>query len=72
MAYMSALNLKGIPEKLYSMIKKSARDNRRSLNNEAIFRLEQAYGLRASDSSLSFTDAKDTEQIKKTRRNSVS
>ena len=47
---MPALNLKGIPAKLYSKLRKSARENRRSLNNEAIFRLEQAYGMRKQES----------------------
>ncbi|MCI0416236.1 Arc family DNA-binding protein [bacterium] len=50
---MPALNLKGVPAKLYSKLKKSAHENRRSLNNEAIFRLEQAYGFRRQDSSSS-------------------
>jgi hypothetical protein len=50
---MPALNLKGIPAKLYSKLKQSARENRRSLNNEAIFRLEQAYGFRAPAASSS-------------------
>ena len=63
---MSALHVKGIPVKLYSRIKKSARENRRSLNNEAIFRLEQAYGFRAPDSFPSVSRGK--RRIRKKHR----
>jgi hypothetical protein len=38
---MPNINLKGIPTKLYLRLKKSAKDNRRSLTGEIIYRLEQ-------------------------------
>lgn len=43
---MPVLYLKRVPVKLYRRLKNSAEENLRSLNNEAIFRLEQAMGLR--------------------------
>jgi hypothetical protein len=39
---MPNLNLKGIPTKLFQRLKKSAKENRRSLTSEIIFRMEQS------------------------------
>jgi len=36
---MAAITLKNIPENLYRQIKKSAKDNYRSINSEMLFRL---------------------------------
>ena len=42
---MPTLTLKDMPAKLHSALKKRARNNRRSLNEEALFCLERATGL---------------------------
>lgn len=39
---MATLTIKGIPDELYQRLKASAAEHRRSLNNEAIVRLEDA------------------------------
>lgn len=39
---MAAITLKNIPDSLYRQIKKSAKDNFRSMNNEMLFRLKLA------------------------------
>ena len=39
---MATLTLKNVPDKLYSRLKKSAKQHRRSINSEAIVRLEEA------------------------------
>ncbi len=38
---MATITLKNVPDGLYASLKKRAADNRRSINNEAIVRLEQ-------------------------------
>jgi len=42
---MATLTLKDMPAKLHSALKKRARSNRRSLNQEALYCLERATGL---------------------------
>ncbi len=39
---MATLTIKGMPDELYQRLKASAAEHRRSLNNEAIVRLEDA------------------------------
>jgi plasmid stability protein len=47
---MASLTLKDMPAKLHNTLKKRAARNRRSLNQEALYCLEQATGLlRGSD-----------------------
>ena len=43
---MATLTLKNVPEDLVEQLKDEAKKNRRSLNQEAIFRLERSLGLR--------------------------
>ena len=43
---MATLTLKNVPEDLVEQLKDEAKQNRRSLNQEAIFRLERSLGLR--------------------------
>ena len=45
---MPNINLKGIPTKLFQRLKKSAKDNRRSLTSEIIYRLEESVSIRSS------------------------
>jgi hypothetical protein len=45
---MPNFNVKGIPTKLFQRLKKSAKDNRRSLTSEIIFRLEESVTVRAN------------------------
>ena len=45
---MPDISLKGVPVKLVQRLKKSARDNRRSLTGEIIFRLEQSLSVRTA------------------------
>ena len=42
---MPTLTLKDMPAKLHGLLKKRARRNRRSLNQEALYCLERATGL---------------------------
>ncbi len=42
---MAVLTLKNVPEELVDRLKREARQNRRSLNQEAIFRLETSLGI---------------------------
>jgi len=46
---MAALTLKGIPDELYRKLKAAAARHRRSLNSEAIFRLERSLSLERED-----------------------
>jgi plasmid stability protein len=46
---MAALTLKGIPDELYRKLKAAAERHRRSLNSEAIFRLERSLSLERED-----------------------
>ncbi len=45
-AAMATLTLKNVPEELVEQLKEEAKQNRRSLNQEAIFRLEVSLRLR--------------------------
>ena len=55
----STLTLKNIPAALYARLKSSAKANRRSLNSEAIVRLETA---------LSFDKGTVADQVARARR----
>ncbi len=46
---MPAITLKNIPESLYRQLKKSAKEQRRSLNSEVIYRLERSLAARRQD-----------------------
>jgi antitoxin FitA len=46
---MASITLKNIPEPLYDRLKAAAARNRRSLNGEAIARLERSLGLAPVD-----------------------
>ncbi len=46
---MPAITVKNIPEDLYKRIKESATTHHRSINNEIIFRLNQALSSRKID-----------------------
>jgi plasmid stability protein len=47
---MATMTLKNVPDELYEQLKRSAERHRRSLNKEAITRLEQALNGRRTDS----------------------
>lgn len=46
---MVALTIKGMPDELYRRLKLAAQRHRRSLNSEAIFRLERSLSLERED-----------------------
>ena len=56
---MPTLNLKNVPVRLHRRLKQSAREHRRSLNNEAIFRLEQALGEERYDAETTLARARE-------------
>jgi plasmid stability protein len=64
---MATLTIKGVPDDLYDRLKVSAAEHRRSLNSEAIVRLEQALGRQRIDKEalLARIDAR-REQLAKT------
>lgn len=43
---MTSFTLKNVPPGLYDLLKKRAQHNRRSLNNEILFLLEESLGMR--------------------------
>ncbi len=43
---MAVLTLKNVPEKLVDRLKQEAKENRRSLNQEALSRLEESVAVR--------------------------
>jgi len=46
---MTTITLKNVPTLLHELIKQHAEENRRSLNNEIIYQLEKAFGLKSPD-----------------------
>lgn len=46
---MATLTLKDVPAKLHTALRKRAERNRRSLNQEVLFCLEQIVGLKKTD-----------------------
>jgi hypothetical protein len=46
---MASVTIKGIPDHLYRLIKRSASEHRRSINNEIIFRLERSLKAKPMD-----------------------
>lgn len=46
---MPTITLKNIPENLYRQLKKSAKQQRRSLNSEVIYRLEHSLASKRQD-----------------------
>ena len=59
---MATLTLKQVPEDLYRVLKRRAAANRRSLNGEAIFCLEQVLTPRKLDVDSWLTRARDLRQ----------
>jgi len=53
---MATLTIKNLPDELYATLTKTAKRNRRSINGEAIVRLEQ--GLQAAQPDLETTIAR--------------
>jgi plasmid stability protein len=49
---MATMTLKNVPDELYERLKRSAERHRRSVNKEAITRLEQALGGRIDSAEL--------------------
>jgi plasmid stability protein len=49
---MATMTLKNVPDELYERLKRSAERHRRSVNKEAITRLEQALGSRTDATEL--------------------
>jgi plasmid stability protein len=49
---MATMTLKNVPDELYERLKRSAERHRRSVNKEAITRLEQALGSRTDAAEL--------------------
>jgi plasmid stability protein len=57
---MASLTLKGMPDELLERLRRSAEANRRSLNQEAIARLEEAVGLRPRDARAALARLDET------------
>lgn len=53
---MAALTIKGIPEEVYLKLKAAAARNRRSLNSEAIVRLEGSLSFEREDPTTVLSD----------------
>jgi len=53
---MATLTIKNLPDEIYATLTKTAKRNRRSINGEAIVRLEQ--GLQAVEPDLEMTLAR--------------
>jgi plasmid stability protein len=53
---MATLTIKNLPDEIYATLSKTAKRNRRSINGEAIVRLEQ--GLLAVEPNLEMTIAR--------------
>ncbi len=56
---MSAITLKNIPKGLHEALRHNAESHRRSLNNEIIFNLEDALGIKQDTNNL-FEEARRT------------
>jgi len=52
---MAVLTLKNVPDELVQRLKREARQNRRSLNQEAIFRLEKSVWSRRRGAETALT-----------------
>jgi hypothetical protein len=58
---MKTLTIKNVPDEVYDSLAESARENRRSLNNEALIRLEGTLGELQDEEDL----LTDLEQFRK-------
>lgn len=56
---MSAITLKNIPKGLHEVLKHNAESHRRSLNNEIIFNLEDALGIKNRGTNNLLEEAKN-------------
>ena len=55
---MATLTIKNIPDELYERLKRSAAQNRRSINSEVIVCLEKALGSRPIDPEAFLADVR--------------
>lgn len=53
---MATMTIKNIPDELYEKVKKSAAANRRSINQEVIFVIEQALVADAGDAETTLSE----------------
>ena len=56
---MSAITLKNIPSGLHAVLRHNAENHRRSLNNEIIFCLEDALGIKNQNTDNLLAEAKN-------------
>ncbi|MCP4420590.1 MAG: Arc family DNA-binding protein [Chloroflexi bacterium] len=55
---MATMTIKNIPDELYEKVKRSAAANRRSINQEVIFVIEQALAVDAVDVETTLSEIK--------------
>jgi len=68
---VATLTVKNIPDPLYRRLKKSARENRRSLNNEIIVCVERALERRPVDTEETLARARELRRKTSDHRLSV-
>lgn len=62
---MANITIKNIPDEVYALIKESAKLNRRSINNEVIYRLERnLLTPRVNEEEIRYQARKMREKIK--------
>lgn len=66
---MAALNIRGVPDELYEMIKEKAKEDQRSINQEIIWLLQKNLTGRGSDVDEVWTKIRrGRENIEKSER----
>ncbi len=59
---MATLTIKNLPDELYARLKASAAANRRSINQEAIFRIEQVLAANAVDFEATLSEVRQLRE----------
>jgi antitoxin FitA len=60
---MTTITVKNIPDDVYQRLKVAAQSNRRSINSEVIWRIEQSLGGRAASPETILSEARELRRL---------
>lgn len=60
---MTTITVKNIPDDVYQRLKAAAQSNRRSINSEVIWRIEQSLGGRTASPETLLTEARELRRL---------
>jgi len=60
---MPTITVKNMPDEVYDLLKNTAKSNRRSINSEVIWRIEQSLGLTTANPEIMLPQARKLRRL---------